>query len=97
MNKKLMFAAGLSSVVLLAGCASGPDQATTNQLNNLTAKVDQLSQQVSALQANQNQALSAAQSAAAQAAQAKDAAMAAQAEAARANDRIDNIATSYTK
>lgn len=97
MNKKLMLAAGLSSVVLLAGCATGPDQATTDQLNNLTAKVDQLSQQVSALQGGHNQMMTATQSAASQAAQAKDAAMAAQAEAARANERIDNIAQSYTK
>ncbi len=89
MNKKLLLAAGMGSLLLLGGCASGPDEETTNQLNSLSSQVDQLSKDVAALKSRQadtdrkaNQALEAARSA--------------QDEADRANKRIDNIAQSYT-
>ncbi|EEX94343.1 outer membrane lipoprotein [Vibrio orientalis CIP 102891 = ATCC 33934] len=80
---KMLIAAAASSVLLLAGCASGPDEATTAQLDELNNQVSQLSQNVEALQAEVSKS--------------GDAAMAAQEEAARANERIDNIAQSYTK
>ncbi|MEH0667420.1 hypothetical protein H4F18_09515 [Vibrio scophthalmi] len=80
---KMLIAAAASSVLLLAGCASGPDEATTAKLDELSNQVSQLSQDVSALQADVRKS--------------GDAAMAAQEEAARANERIDNIAQSYTK
>ena len=90
MNKKLLLVAGVSSVLLLAGCASGPDEETTSQLSSLTTQVDELSKEVAALKANQSDAD-------AKAAEAAAAAAAAQDEADRANERIDNIAQSYTK
>ena len=81
--KKVLIAAAASSVLLLAGCASGPDEATTAKMDDLNNQVSQLSADVQALKdevqmGNKN-------------------AMAAQEEASRANERIDNIAQSYTK
>jgi murein lipoprotein len=90
MNKKLLLAVGMGSLLLLGGCASGPDEATTSQLNALSSQVEQLSSEVAALKSSQSSAEMAA-------GQAKDAAMSAQDEANRANQRIDNIAQSYTK
>lgn len=80
---KMLIAAATSSVLLLAGCASGPDEATTAKMDELSNQVSQLSQDVQALQSNVQKS--------------GEAAMAAQEEAARANERIDNIAQSYTK
>ncbi|MCL9775690.1 Lpp/OprI family alanine-zipper lipoprotein [Vibrio methylphosphonaticus] len=80
---KVLIAAAASSVLLLAGCASGPDEAEMAKMDDLNNQVSQLSTDVQALKdevqmGNKN-------------------AMAAQEEAARANERIDNIAQSYTK
>lgn len=63
-----------ATVLLLAGCAS--NSATS-------AKIDELSDQVKALQSDVRMS--------------GDAAKAAQEEAKRANERIDNIAQSYRK
>lgn len=71
MNKMMIAAA---TVLLLAGCAS--NSATS-------AKIDELSDQVKALQTDVRMS--------------GDAAKAAQEEAKRANERIDNIAQSYRK
>ncbi|EFP96732.1 LPP leucine zipper domain-containing protein [Vibrio caribbeanicus] len=71
MNKMMIAAA---TVLLLAGCAS--NSATS-------AKIDELSDQVKALQSDVRMS--------------GDAAKAAQEEAKRANERIDNIAQSYRK
>jgi|TARA_B100001057_G_C22111146_1_gene667054 murein lipoprotein len=73
MNKMMIAAA---TVLLLAGCASNSDRATS-------AKIDELSDQVKALQTDVRMS--------------GDAAKAAQEEAKRANERIDNIAQSYRK
>ncbi|MGR5285239.1 Lpp/OprI family alanine-zipper lipoprotein [Vibrio maritimus] len=81
--KKVLIAAATSSVLLLAGCASGPDEATTAKMDDLSNQVSQLSADVQALK-NEVQA-------------GNKNAMAAQEEAERANERIDNIAQSYTK
>ncbi|AUI88484.1 hypothetical protein BS333_19360 [Vibrio azureus] len=81
MNKTLI-AAAATSVFLLAGCASS-DDATTSKLNELSNQVSELSQNVQSLQSDVQKSGAAA--------------MAAQEEAERANDRIDNIAQSYTK
>ncbi|MFA0085328.1 hypothetical protein BCU70_00820 [Vibrio sp. 10N.286.49.C2] len=80
---KMIIAATAASVLLLAGCASGPDEAEMAKMDDLNNQVSQLSTDVQALKdevqmGNKN-------------------AMAAQEEAARANERIDNIAQSYTK
>ncbi|MEF1284717.1 Lpp/OprI family alanine-zipper lipoprotein [Vibrio sp. M250220] len=80
---KMLIAAAASSVLLLAGCASGPDEATTAKMDELSNQVSQLSQDVQTLQSEVRKS--------------GNAAMAAQEEAARANERIDNIAQSYTK
>ncbi|WP_162047797.1 Lpp/OprI family alanine-zipper lipoprotein [Vibrio taketomensis] len=80
---KMIIAAAATSVLLLAGCASGPDEATTAKLDELSNQVSQLSQDVNSLKSDVQRA--------------GGAAVAAQEEAARANERIDNIAQSYTK
>ncbi len=90
MNNKLLIAVGMGSLLLLGGCASGPDEETTSQLAALSSQVDELSSEVSSLKSSQS-------SAEMKAGKATDAAMSAQDEAARANERIDNIAQSYTK
>ncbi|CAM4209532.1 MULTISPECIES: Lpp/OprI family alanine-zipper lipoprotein [Vibrio] len=94
MNKKIILAAGVSSVLLLAGCASGPDEATKAQMADTDSRVSQLEQDLAALKA-EHEKDSAENKAAAM--QAKEAAMAAQDESARANERLDNVAQSYTK
>ena len=71
MNKMMIAAA---TVLLLAGCASN---------SPTSAKIDELSDQVKALQSDVRMS--------------GDAAKAAQEEAKRANERIDNIAQSYRK
>ncbi|WP_260260694.1 Lpp/OprI family alanine-zipper lipoprotein [Vibrio intestinalis] len=83
---KMVIAAAVSSVLILAGCASGNNEATeatTAKLDELSNQVSQLSQDVQALKSEVGKS--------------GDAAMSAQEEAARANERIDNIAQSYTK
>ncbi|UUM33102.1 Lpp/OprI family alanine-zipper lipoprotein [Vibrio japonicus] len=80
---KMLIAAATSSVLLLAGCASGPDEATTAKMDELSNQVSQLSQDMQSLRSDVRRTA--------------DAAMSAQEEAARANERIDNIAQSYTK
>ncbi|MCM5507560.1 Lpp/OprI family alanine-zipper lipoprotein [Vibrio sp. SCSIO 43169] len=80
---KMLIATAASSVLLLAGCASGPDEASSAKIDELSNQVSQLSQDVQALQSDVRKS--------------GDAAMSAQEEAARANERIDNIAQSYTK
>ncbi|ELM6647321.1 Lpp/OprI family alanine-zipper lipoprotein [Vibrio vulnificus] len=90
---KILIAAATSSVLLLAGCASGPDEQTKAamaQVEDLKNQVDVLTKEVAALKSNQADAEMTAKEAA-------TAAMAAQEEAERANERIDNIAQSYTK
>lgn len=94
MNNKFLLVAGVSSVLLLAGCASGPDEETTAAMNDQEARISQLESDVAALKAAHEKD-SADNKAAAM--QAKEAAMAAQDEAARANERLDNVAQSYTK
>ncbi|WP_428774164.1 Lpp/OprI family alanine-zipper lipoprotein [Vibrio sp.] len=84
---KMLIAAAASSVLLLAGCASGPDEATTAKLDELSNQVDQLSQDVAMMKSELSSDIK----------KSNDAAMAAQEEAERANERIDNIAQSYTK
>ncbi|MFY2506791.1 LPP leucine zipper domain-containing protein [Vibrio pectenicida] len=73
---KMLIAAAASSVLFLAGCASGPDKASSAKLDELSNQVSQLSKDVQALTSES---------------------MSAREEAARANERIDNIAQSYTK
>ncbi|MDA0150233.1 Lpp/OprI family alanine-zipper lipoprotein [Vibrio sp. LaRot3] len=80
---KMFIAAAVSSVLILAGCASGNNEATTAKLDELSNQVSQLSQEVQSLKSEVGKS--------------GDAAMSAQEEAARANERIDNIAQSYTK
>ncbi|HAU8284358.1 TPA: Lpp/OprI family alanine-zipper lipoprotein [Vibrio vulnificus] len=90
---KILIAAATSSVLLLAGCASGPDEQTKAamaQVEDLKNQVDVLTKEMAALKSNQADAEMKAKEAA-------TAAMAAQEEAERANERIDNIAQSYTK
>lgn len=94
MNNKFLLVAGVSSVLLLAGCASGPDEETTAKMADQDARVSQLEQDVAALKAAHEKDAAMHDQAAMEA---KEAAMAAQDEAARANERLDNIAQSYTK
>ncbi len=73
--------AAAATSVLLLAGCASSD--STAKLDELSNKVDMLSQDVSTLQSEVQMT--------------KDAAMSAQEEAARANERIDNIAQSYTK
>ncbi|ABL99040.1 MULTISPECIES: Lpp/OprI family alanine-zipper lipoprotein [Shewanella] len=86
--KKVLLIAGVAMTALLGGCAN--TTALEESVANLSNKVDQLSADVSALKSEQGQI-------AADAKAAKAAAMDAQAEAKRANDRLDNVASSYKK
>ena len=88
MNKTLFAAA--ASVFILAGCSSGPDESAMAGMDELKNQVAQLTSELNALKNEQSTAEMKAK-------QAADSAMAAQEEAARANERIDNIAQSYTK
>lgn len=88
MNKKVLMIAGVAMTALLGGCAN--TTALEESVANLGNKVDQLSAEVSALKSEQG-------ALAADVKDAKSAAMDAQAEAKRANDRIDNVASSYKK
>ncbi|MBT1444458.1 hypothetical protein KJI95_07945 [Shewanella sp. JM162201] len=85
--KKVLLIAGVAMTTLLGGCAN---TALEESVANLSNKVDQLSADVSAIKAEQGQI-------AADAKAAKSAALDAQAEAKRANDRLDNVASSYKK
>ncbi len=91
MNYKLLIA--VVGSVALAGCASGPDEATTQAMTDMSSQIEALETKVSALEA-QNADL---KSQAMAALEAKQMAMSAEDEAARANERLDNLAQSYTK
>ncbi|GIU47879.1 Lpp/OprI family alanine-zipper lipoprotein [Shewanella sp. 1_MG-2023] len=88
MNKKVLMIAGVAMTALLGGCAN--TTALEESVANLGNKVDQLSAEVSSLKSDQSKL-------AADVKDTKAAAMDAQAEASRANDRIDNMASSYKK
>ncbi|PMH43150.1 hypothetical protein BCU68_03945 [Vibrio sp. 10N.286.49.B3] len=88
MNKTLI-AVAAASVFVLAGCSSS-DKVADVGMSELQNQVAQLSQEVSALKSEQK-------SAEMKASEASQAAMTAKEDAERANDRIDNIARSYTK
>ncbi|MDP5252631.1 MULTISPECIES: Lpp/OprI family alanine-zipper lipoprotein [unclassified Vibrio] len=88
--KKILIATAATSVLLLAGCASGPDEQTTSALSDIQTRLDSIEQDISSIKSQQADTN-------AKASQAAEAAAAAQEEASRANDRIDNIAQSYTK
>ena len=79
--KKLLLVGVVGLSALLGGCANTSELETSVQ--NLSNKVDQQAQDVSAVRADQSK-------------MAADIATANQ-EAARANQRIDNMATSYKK
>ncbi|GIU50765.1 MULTISPECIES: Lpp/OprI family alanine-zipper lipoprotein [Shewanella] len=88
MNKKVLMIAGVAMTALLGGCAN--TTALEESVANLGNKVDQLSAEVSSLKSDHGKL-------SADINDAKAAAMDAQAEAQRANDRIDNVASSYKK
>nr|BAC07234.1 lipoprotein [Photobacterium damselae subsp. piscicida]BAR72472.1 lipoprotein [eukaryotic synthetic construct] len=83
MNRKVTILAGVILSATLMGCSS------SSEMQQLTNKVDALSDQVSALQANR--------STSGAVNDARAASDAAYQEAMRANQRIDNIRGSYTK
>ncbi|AMG29533.1 hypothetical protein AL542_02185 [Grimontia hollisae] len=81
MKIRLLALAAIASSAVLAGCSN--NSALEQSVADLSSKVDSLSNQVSALQGDVADVASATN-------QAYD-------EAARANERIDNMAQSYTK
>lgn len=81
MKIRVLALAAIASTAVLAGCSS--NTALEQSVADLSSKVDSLSNQVSALQGDVADV-------AAASALAYD-------EAARANERIDNMAQSYTK
>ncbi|MGF1759508.1 Lpp/OprI family alanine-zipper lipoprotein [Photobacterium sagamiensis] len=87
MKRSLSILAGLILSASLIGCSSSDE---VDQMQQLTNKVDMLSDQVSAIQSQQDQMAGAVNDA-------RAASDAAYQEAMRANQRIDNIASSYSK
>jgi len=87
MKRSLSILAGLILSASLIGCSSSDE---VDQMQQLTNKVDMLSDQVSALQSQQDQMAGAVNDS-------RAASDAAYQEAMRANQRIDNIASSYSK
>ncbi|OAN13036.1 hypothetical protein A3K86_15325 [Photobacterium jeanii] len=87
MNRSLPILAGIILSAALVGCSNSDKPDAMQQLTN---KVDMLSDQVSALQSQQDQMAGAVNDA-------KASSDAAYQEAMRANQRIDNMASSYTK
>lgn len=89
MNNKLLIVGVIATTALLGGCSNKTAQlqdsvdVLTNQVGELTTKVDGLAADQAAMKADTEAAAAAAQAAAS--------------EAARANARIDNIAESYKK
>lgn len=94
MTNKFLLIAGVSSMLLLGGCASNLAEETADEVAGHEARISQLEQDIAALEASNDKAhMQVIDSNEA----AMEAAMAAQEEAARANERLDNIAQSYTK
>ncbi|MBC7005978.1 hypothetical protein BIZ37_25800 [Photobacterium sp. BZF1] len=87
MKRSMTLVAGLILSATLMGCSSSEE---AEQLSQLTNKVDALSDQVAGLQSQQDQMAGAVNDT-------RAASDAAYQEAMRANQRIDNIASSYTK
>ncbi|WEM45594.1 Lpp/OprI family alanine-zipper lipoprotein (plasmid) [Photobacterium sp. DA100] len=87
MNRSLSILTGIILSATLIGCSSSDE---VDQMQQLTNKVDMLSDQVGALQSQQDQMAGAVNDA-------RAASDAAYQEAMRANQRIDNIASSYSK
>ena len=87
MKRSMTLVAGLILSATLMGCSSSEE---AEQMSQLTNKVDALSDQVAGLQSQQDQMAGAVNDT-------RAAADAAYQEAMRANQRIDNIADSYTK
>ena len=87
MKRNLMILAGAALTLSLAGCSN---TALETNVAELSSKVDQLTTEVSSLKDQQ-------MTLANDVNDAKAAAMDASSEAMRANDRIDNIATTYKK
>jgi murein lipoprotein len=88
MNYKLLIA--VAGSIALAGCASGPDEATTEQITAMSSQIEALESKIDSLESGMK-------SDAMAASEAKQMAMSAEDEAARANERLDNLAQSYTK
>ncbi|MGF1741782.1 Lpp/OprI family alanine-zipper lipoprotein [Vibrio profundum] len=78
---KIFLAAAASSVLLLSGCATNME--TASKVDDLSNKVAELNKKVDALSSEMQKNEQSSKSA--------------QEEASRANERIDNIAQSYTK
>ncbi|GAB6262892.1 MULTISPECIES: Lpp/OprI family alanine-zipper lipoprotein [Photobacterium] len=87
MNRSLSILTGIILSATLIGCSSSDE---VDQMQQLTNKVDMLSDQVGALQSQQDQMAGAVNDA-------RASADAAYQEAMRANQRIDNMASSYRK
>ncbi|MDV5170217.1 Lpp/OprI family alanine-zipper lipoprotein [Photobacterium rosenbergii] len=87
MKRSMTLVAGLILSATLMGCSSSEE---AEQMSQLTNKVDALSEQVAGLQSQQDQMAGAVNDT-------RAASDAAYQEAMRANQRIDNIADSYTK
>ncbi|MDN3652026.1 Lpp/OprI family alanine-zipper lipoprotein [Thalassotalea ponticola] len=93
--KKLITLSGAVLTLALTGCASSDDMedvgpTVNDKLDSLMAQVDSLSAEHASLRADQAKTMAVAEDA-------KDMAEVAAEEAAKANDRIDNVVSSYKK
>nr|WP_086939183.1 Lpp/OprI family alanine-zipper lipoprotein [Thaumasiovibrio occultus] len=89
MKKTLTILSVLVLGGVVAGCSNSSKQ-EEDAITNLSKQVEMLSQQVGALEANQREAVNAIRAV-------DSTADAALKESMRANQRLDNMATSYTK
>ncbi len=102
--KKVLVAVASASAMFLAGCASEPktmmaeeQMVTSAEVTALQSQIDLLKKELAALKKAQKDTAKAADQASMKANQNSSMLMEAQESATRANERIDNIAESYTK
>ena len=95
MNKKLITLAGAVLALGLTGCAN--NDAMEQSLADLNTKVDSLSTQVETLSGEHSAMKAEVQKSQTEAQAAKEMAAEAAAEAQKANERVDNVVSSYKK
>jgi murein lipoprotein len=97
MKKNFLIAGSVTATIFLAGCTTSDNSAMEATIQALSNQVDTLTNQVSALQSEQSTLQSEQSALNSDVQSVKMASEEASSEAMRANERINNIASSYTK